>query len=143
MITLNFKISELIYSETSIKYGIDNMPNASQLDNLLRLIVFCLQPLRDKLNKPMIITSGFRNPQVNRLVGGVSNSGHLNGTCADFIVYDMTTKQVYEFIKKSGIKYTQLIDEHSGRASWVHIQYDKNNLKCENLLYNNGKYCKD
>ena len=65
---LNFKISELIYSETAVKNNINNMPDINSLDNLLNLIYYCLQPARELLNAPMTITSGFRNPLVNRLV---------------------------------------------------------------------------
>ena len=64
---LYFKMSELIYSETAIKENINNMPDINSLDNVLELITFCLQPVRELLGVPMIITSGFRNPLVNRL----------------------------------------------------------------------------
>lgn len=137
---LNFSMSELIYSETAILKNINNMPDINSLDNLLELIIFCLQPIRDKIKKPMIITSGFRNAQVNKLVGGSETSHHKKGMAADFIIHGMTNTDIVKFIKNSGIKYTQLIEEHSRNASWVHISYNKNNLKCETLLYKNGNY---
>ena len=58
---LNFLISELIKSDTAAKYNINNMPDINSLDNMLYLIIFCLQPLRDKLGRPIIITNGFRS----------------------------------------------------------------------------------
>lgn len=139
---LNFKLSELIHSDTACKFNINNYPDINSLDNLLDLIVFCLQPIRDKIKKPMIITSGYRNSQVNKLVGGSDTSHHKKGMAADFIIHGMTNTDIVKFIKNSGIKYTQLIEEHSKSASWVHISYDKKNLKCETLLYKNGKYVK-
>ena len=140
MTQLNFKISELIYSKTSIINNINNMPDINSLDNMLELIVHCLQPIRDKLKKPMIITSGYRNAQVNKLVDGSSTSGHLTGRCADIHVNGMSAKDLYNFIKKSGVKYRQCILENN---SWVHVDYQKDDLKCENLIYSNGKYVKD
>lgn len=137
---LNFTIKELVHSTNAIKAGINNTPNIEQIDNLLNLIFYCLQPIRDKLKKPMIITSGFRSQKVNFLAGGAINSGHLNGTCADFVVKGMSIEQVYQFIKKSGIKYTQLIQE---KGKWIHIQYVPSNLKCENLRFNGKNYIKD
>ena len=137
---LNFTISELIHSDTAIKHNINNYPDINSLDNLLRLIVLCLQPIRNKIGKPMIITSGFRNDRVNKLVGGSDTSEHKKGMAADFIIKGMTVQAIIEFIRKSGIKYTQLIEEHSNNANWVHISYNPNNLKCETLLYQNGKY---
>ena len=120
---LNFSVSELTKSTNAIKAGIDNTPNIEQIDNLLNLIFYCLQPIRDKLKKPMIITSGFRNSQVNFLAGGKANSQHLEGKAADFVVKGMTPKQIIDFIVKSGVEYDQLINEYN---KWVHISFNKN-----------------
>ena len=122
MESLNFKISELIQSDTAIKYNINNMPDINSLDNMLELIVYCLQPIRDKIKKPMIITSGYRNSQVNKLVGGVSNSQHANGQAVDFKISGMTPAQVVDFIKKTDIEFDQLINEYD---KWVHISFNK------------------
>lgn len=140
MTNLNFSISELIHSDNAIKAGIDNTPTIKEIDNLLNLIFYCLQPIRDKLKKPMIITSGYRNMKVNFLAGGAINSGHLKGTCADFVVKGMTVQELFNFICNSGINFTQLIEEHKGNTSWIHIEYDKQNLKKDKLKYINGKY---
>lgn len=140
MTKLNFSISEFIHSETAVKNKINNMPDLTSLDNLLKLIVFVMQPIREKVNLPIIITSGFRCSQLNKLVGGVSNSGHLNGTSADFIIKGMGIEKAYQIIKTSGIKYTQLIQE---KGQWLHIQYNQQNLKCENLRYNGKSYIND
>ena len=137
---LNFKMSELIHSQTAIVHNVNNMPDINSLDNLLTLIVECLQPIRNKLGKPMVITSGYRNDKVNRLVGGSNTSEHKKGMAADFIINGMTVQAVIEFIRKTGLKYTQLIEEHSKNTSWVHISYNPKNLKKETLLYKNGKY---
>ena len=139
---LYFEMSELIHSDTAVKHNINNMPDINSLDNMLNLIVFCLQPIREKLKKPMIITSGYRNFQVNKLVGGSNTSEHTKGMACDFVVSGMTPAQIVGFVRKSGVKFTQLIEEHSKNTSWVHISYNKNNLKCEVLKYQNGTYTK-
>lgn len=122
--TLNFKISELIHSDTALKNGIKNTPDTKSLDNMLELIVNCLQPIREKLGKPMICTSGFRNNALNKLVGGAQNSQHTKGQACDFVVNGMTPMQVVEFIKNSGVEYDQLINEYN---QWTHISYNKGN----------------
>lgn len=118
---LNFTISELVASRVAKRRSIDNTPTLSAIDNMLELIVNCLQPIRDKLGKPIIVSSGYRCPEVNKLVGGKSNSQHLTGCACDFTVKGMTVDQVYEFIKNSGVSYDQLIHE----GTWVHISYKK------------------
>ena len=121
---LNFKISELIHSDIAIQNNINNMPDINALDNLLELTFYCLQPIRDLIKKPMIITSGFRNQQINFLAGGALNSQHKEGKAADFVINGMTPKQIIEIIKKSDIEYDQLINEYD---KWVHISFNKGN----------------
>ena len=119
---LNFSISELIHSDNAIKAGLDNTPTIKEIDNMVDLIFYCLQPIRDKLKKPMIITSGYRSQKVNFLCGGAMNSQHLKGQAVDFHVNGMTIQQVIDFISKSGVEFDQLINE---RDKWVHISFNK------------------
>lgn len=119
---LNFSMSELIHSDCAVKNNINNMPDIFALDNMLNLVVYCLQPLRDKIAKPIIITSGFRNSLVNSLVGGVSNSQHTKGQAVDIVVDGMRPVEIIEFIKFSGIEFDQLINENN---QWVHISFSK------------------
>jgi hypothetical protein len=127
---LYFKMSELIYSDTAIKHNINNMPDINALDCLLYLIVCVLQPLREKLGKPIKITSGYRCPQVNELVGGAKDSQHPKGQAGDITALGMSAKELYEFIKNSGIKYDQLILE----PSWVHVSYNHGKNRMQNLI---------
>lgn len=122
MTNLNFSISELIKSDKAKQKGIRNMPSISQVDNMLNLIFYCLQPVRNLLNKPMIITSGFRNQELNKLVGGVSNSQHLEGKAADFIIKSESVAGIIFKIQTSNIEYDQLINEYD---KWVHISFNK------------------
>lgn len=121
---LNFSIKELVHSNNAINAGVDNTPSIAEIDNLLNLIFYCLQPIRDKLKKPMIITSGYRNQKVNFLAGGTATSQHLKGEAADFKVPGMSITQVVNFIVNSGVEFDQLINE---KNQWVHISYRKGN----------------
>lgn len=121
MACLNFSISELVHSDTANKFRINNTPNLIALDNMLELIFYVLQPLRIKLGKPIIITSGYRCPKLNQLVGGVKNSQHLEGKAVDIVVPGMSPNDLIAFILKSGIEFDQLINE----KTWVHISFSK------------------
>lgn len=122
MTNLNFTMSELLKSDTAIKYNIPNTPDTKSLDNLLNLIVYCLQPIREYLGKPMVISSGYRSARINQLVHGVSNSQHTLGQAADFVVSGESVASVIFKIQKSGIEYDQIINEYN---RWVHISYNK------------------
>lgn len=130
--SLNFKMSELIHSDTAIRANINNMPDINSLDCMLDLIFYCLQPIRNKLNKPMTITSGYRNFAVNHLVGGVDTSQHTKGQAVDFVVKGSTVKETIEFIKKSGIEFDQLINEYD---KWIHISFVKGKNRKQILKY--------
>ena len=144
---LNFLISELIKSDTAIKYNINNMPDIDSLDNLLLLIAFVLQPLRDKLGKPIIITNGFRSYALWKKLYELGynpskTSQHLKGQAADLMVQGMSQHDLFYFILNSGIEYDQLIWEQDSNC--VHISFSKGRNRKEALIRDTkGKYKKN
>lgn len=120
---LNFTMSELLHSDTAKIYGINNIPSDPEVfDNMLTLILEVLQPLRNYIGKPIIITSGYRSIALNAKVGGVIDSQHVSGQAVDLIVYGLTVDEIIAKVKASGIRYDQLIHE----GGWVHISYNTN-----------------
>lgn len=119
--TLYFSVRELCYSDTAIKHGINNAPTKMEhIDNMLNLIFYFLNPLRVKLGKAVFINSGYRCPEVNEKVGGVSNSQHLIGQAADIRVNGCSAHTLWKYIKDSDLEYDQLILENG----WVHVSYN-------------------
>ncbi len=141
-LTKNFSLSELEASSTAKAKGIDNsvpfelMPNIHKLADGLQLV-------RDLLGQPMIISSGYRSPALNKAVGGVLNSSHANGEAVDFISPKFgNTQKICEAIIKSGIKFDQLIKERNLKGSeWVHIGFGSQ-MRQEVLTYKGGRYYK-
>lgn len=132
---LNFSITELCKSDTAIKNGIKNIPSVAVCDNLLNLIFYVLQPVRNKFGA-IQITSGYRCEQLNKLVGGVPTSNHRNGFAADVIPLQASFKQVYDYIVNN-LDYDEcLIETNKQGVQWLHVAYRKgNNRKKHNSNY--------
>lgn len=133
----NFTLEELIYSDTANQYNIDNTPTQEIIDNLTRLANDVLQPIRDKYNKPIIISSGYRCEELNAKVGGVSNSAHKYGLGADLDVGGVKENKelfllIKEMIDNKEIEVDQLINEN--HYKWCHIGLSKNNNRNQ-ILY--------
>lgn len=129
---LNFTITELCKSDTALKARINNTPPMEVSDNLMYLIVNLLQPLRDKLGKPIIVTSGYRCAHLNKMVDGKPTSQHLVGQAADIKVKGMTASALQNFIATSGLEFDQCINEYN---KWVHVSYNinGNRKQCFNI----------
>ena len=83
----HFKLSEFVVSETASRHGIDNTPPEEAVENLGRLCQGTLEPLREALQLPVVITSGFRTKALNdRLAHSSERSQHMQGCAADFYV---------------------------------------------------------
>lgn len=127
-----FTIPEMCKSETATKLCIDNKCNAEQMNNINDLITNVLDPLREDFGKPIIITSGFRSEQLNRAVGGSKTSHHMKGMAADIVAQDRKdNRRLFYLAQEISLPFCQLIWE-KGNAQypdWVHISYDKNNVK--------------
>lgn len=136
----HFILAEMIESQTATRLQLKNRPNKTQIAALAKLCQNTLEPLRNKLGKPVKISSGFRSPLVNRAVGGSVNSQHMRGEAADIQVFDMSTQQLFDFILANGIVFDQIIQEFD---SWVHISFKSNGKQRRNILYarhdRNGK----
>ena len=78
---------EFVESSTARKHGIDNTPSSEAIKNLHRLCIHTLEPLREELGLPVIITSGYRCRALNCLLAHHSSrSQHVQGCAADFHV---------------------------------------------------------
>lgn len=116
-LTKNFILSEFTTSQVAERFGYNNEPEDKVIDNLKLLCVNVLQPLRDKINAPIFINSGYRSYLVNAAVGGRFNSQHLEGKAADFIVPSMDLADMFNLIQQD-FQFDQLIFEF---GKWIHV----------------------
>lgn len=91
VLTPHFKLREFTESATAMKHGIDNRPTPEVVENLRRLCTHTLEPLREKLGLPIVITSGFRTKELNEIIVHASRkSQHMSGCAADFHVKEVS-----------------------------------------------------
>ena len=141
----HFTLAEMC--KTSAKTADGNIPSHVHIENLKRLCGW-LEMLRSEWNKrygrlspspslqregsdyieePIIINSGYRSPEVNKAVGGVSTSNHLTGCAADIKVEGIEQLIRYATILldisyESQEDFDELLIERSPKGSyWLHF----------------------
>jgi hypothetical protein len=133
----NFTLKELTRSDTATRLGLDNTPNDEALENLKLLCEKVLQPVRDHFGKSVTVNSGYRSPESNAAVGGSKTSDHCRGQACDLEIDGIPNPELAQWIMDN-LEYTQLILEFyvpggDPNAGWVHVSYDPNNLKKQEL----------
>ena len=122
-LTPHFTLEELTASDTADELGISNAATPEVRDRLAQL-AGKLEDIRSLLGaKPVMVSSGYRCPQLNKAIGGAETSAHLYGCAADFIVPEFGDpyKICCYLTQLEGFLYDQLINEEGGGARWVHI----------------------
>lgn len=123
-----FTIKELCHSLTAIQKGIDNTPNSEIVNNLKQLILYILDPLRERYGKPININSGYRCKKLNDAVKGSKTSQHIKGLAADITAGSKKENKIlFDLIIEMNLPFDQVIDEKN--FSWVHVSFSKNPRK--------------
>lgn len=136
-----FSLAEMTRSDTARRLGIDNTPSDEIKKNLTLFINTVLDSIREDWGSPIIVSSGYRCPELNKAVGGVKTSGHLYGYCADLQVKGDLRKFsnfVIEWMKEHQMKWDQIIWEKSGNVTWLHFCWigkdGKQRMKCFDII---------
>ena len=137
----HFVLGELVKTKHVTADG--NIPSHVAIENLKRICenwledlrysyntLYCLEPGEDyetsKNVEPIIINSGYRSPEVNRLAGGAQNSNHLTGCAVDIrcagkeqmIRYASILLDIADGTKQ---EFDELILEQHGNVCWLHF----------------------
>lgn len=144
----NFTIGELIQSSTACRLGIDNNPTPTVRVHLTETITL-LESIRAEweeycaehsLGTPAIrVSSGYRSPELNKAVGGVKNSAHVEGYAADLQPVNGKQAEFERFManefSKKGYAFDQIIIEKSNTSRWVHVGYKRADGKQRRLCF--------
>ncbi|MFN3513931.1 MAG: D-Ala-D-Ala carboxypeptidase family metallohydrolase [Phenylobacterium sp.] len=114
----HFTLEELTATQ---QRGLDNTPSAQVTANL-RATAERMEAVRELLGgHPILVSSGYRSPAVNRAVGGAVRSAHLTGQAVDFVCHRFgTPKAICRKLADSPLAFDQLIEE----GTWVHVSFD-------------------
>lgn len=115
----HFTLSELKRSATADKLGIDNSIPLSIIPNLEILINQVLDPIREYMNEPIYVNSGYRCPLLNKAVGGVAGSQHVLGQAADVTTRSRENNLIMERYIEENLVFDQMIVY----KNFIHISY--------------------
>ena len=124
-LTRNFSLQELTKSDTAIRKGIDNNPNADQIEKLKDLCENILQPVRDHFGR-VKVTSGYRSPELCVAIGSSINSQHAKAEAVDFEVIGVDNAEVADWVYLN-CQTDQLILEYytpgEPNSGWIHASW--------------------
>ena len=136
MLSDHFSLAELTHSQTAARTpGLDNTPPPAIIAALTRTAEG-LEHLRNMLRAPILISSGYRSPALNRAVGGSATSQHMRGEAADITApaygkpADLMSRIVH-----SSLDFDQCILEY---GAWVHISFSDKPRKQSLVIDHNG-----
>jgi len=132
----HFDLAEFCSSQTAARMGRTIEPSPGELQNLTRLCVTVLEPLREALGRPIHISSGLRPLWLNQAIGGSSTSAHMDGRAADIEVPGMSPLEVCRKVVELNLPIDQVIHEfpNSSGGGWCHVGIAKSDERPRNQL---------
>ena len=119
-LTPHFTLEEFTFSQTAARKGIDNTPHEGILDNLC-ILANGMEDVRNLLNAPIHVSSGYRCLALNDAIGSKPTSQHVQGLACDFTASRSGTPEIiFADIITSDIPYDQVILEFD---RWIHISF--------------------
>ena len=126
----HFSWSEFTKSDKAKEHHVINeIADWDVRDNIIALTDNVLEPARCAIGEPMFINSGFRCPELNKLVGGEDDSQHQYGEAADVTCSDL--RRLAETIIKLRLPFDQM-----GIANnYLHISHKRDGENRGEIFY--------
>ena len=142
----HFKLSEFTKSQIAARNGLKNLPGSGEVKNLENVCYEILEPVRAKFDRPILISSGFRSLEVNRIFGSSDSSQHCKGQAVDFEIAGVPNIKVAYWLQ-ANCDFDQLILEYyrpdEDQSGWVHVSYNEKGANRKKVLTFDGKTYED
>ena len=143
-ISEHISMKEALRSNTAKRLGIDNMPDNDTLVTMQITAEHIFEPLRNKFNEPIYISSFYRSPELNKAIGGSTSSQPCKGEAIDIDdVYSKASNADFFNYIKDKLEFDQLIWEFGDdkNPAWVHVSYSlgKNRMRILKAIKENGR----
>ena len=140
----HISMKEALRSNTAQRLGIDSMPDNETLVTMQVTAQHIFEPLRNHFNEPIYISSFYRSPELNKAIGGSTNSQHCKGEAIDIDdVYSKASNADFFNYIKDKLEFDQLIWEFGDdeNPAWVHVSYNlgKNRMRILKAIKENGR----
>jgi zinc D-Ala-D-Ala carboxypeptidase len=136
-ISKHLELAELTRSESAKRNGISNMPTPEHVANLKKLADNIFEKIREHFDRPILISSGYRSIDLNKIIKGSKTSQHSTGEAIDIDMdgTDVTNKEIFDYIKKN-LSFDQLIWEFGTdkNPDWVHVSYESSGKQRKEVL---------
>lgn len=141
-ISQHISYNEATISQTATRNGMDNTPSTIVLDRMKIVAESCFEPLRKWYGKPIRINSFYRSVELNKAIGGSSNSQHCMGEAIDISAGE--DNKILFWWLKNNIEFDQLLWEFGddNNPAWVHISFTRQRPNRQQVLkvkLENGK----
>ena len=139
----HFTLEEFEKSQTATRKGISNKAGSGEINSLTDVCYNILEPVRAKFEKPVIITSGYRSPELCEAIGSKATSQHTKGEAVDFEIAGISNLQVALWIQNN-TDFDQLILEFwkdgEPNSGWVHCSFKEGSNRKQVLTYDGSSY---
>ncbi len=144
-LTEHFSLREMTKSQTAMRRGIDNTPTDEHMEALTSLCTNILEPIRKHFGVAVLVSSGYRSPELCREIGSKSTSQHAKGQAADFELGGGVSNYDVAWWCRENLDFDQLILEYytpdDPKSGWVHISYrDDGKNRDQVLTYDGANY---
>lgn len=132
-ISKNFNYEEFEFSQDANELCIDNHIPSEKIRFSIRLLVLnLLEPLREIVQRPIILNSGYRCPALNKAIGGAKNSQHLIGEASDIRCGSaLEVLHLAQIVKRHELPFDQMILYES----ILHLSFKANGKQRHQIRY--------